>query len=112
MIENQAVTEEQLFDLAIEAGAEDVKQTPTGFEIISEPANFEAVKEAIQKAQIETSLSELTFLPQNTIQLEGRDAEHALKLMDLLDENEDVAKVHANFEISDELMEKMAAEGA
>ena len=112
VIENSTVTEEQLFDLALEAGAEDVKQTPTGFEIISEPANFEAVKEAIQKAQIETSLSELTFLPQNTIQLEGRDAEHALKLMDLLDENEDVAKVHANFEISDELMEKMAAEGA
>ena len=112
VIENQTVTEEQLFDLALEAGAEDVKQTPTGFEVISEPANFEAVKEAIQKAQIETSLSELTFLPQNHIQLEGRDAEQALKLMDLLDENEDVAKVHANFEISNEMMEKMAAESA
>jgi YebC/PmpR family DNA-binding regulatory protein len=112
VIENSTVTEEQLFDLALEAGAEDVKQTPTGFEVISEPANFEAVKDAIQKAQIETSLSELTFLPQNHIQLEGRDAEQALKLMDLLDENEDVVKVHANFEISDELMEKMAAESA
>jgi transcriptional/translational regulatory protein YebC/TACO1 len=84
VIEDQPVTEEQLFDLALEAGAEDVKQTPNGFEVISEPATFEAVKEAIQKAQIETSLSELTFLPQN----------------------------HANFEISDELMEKMAAESA
>jgi transcriptional/translational regulatory protein YebC/TACO1 len=96
--------------LALEAGAEDVKQTPTGFEVISEPANFEAVKEALQKAEIEASLSELTFLAANPIQLEGKDAEQALKLMDLLEENEDVSKVHANFEISDELMEKMAAE--
>ena len=96
----------------MEAGAEDVKQTPSGFEVISEPADFEAVKAAIEKAQIETSLSDITFLAQNHIQLEGRDAEQALKLMDLLDENEDVVKVHANFEISDELMEKMAAEGA
>ncbi len=68
--------------------------------------------EKLQKAQIETSLSELTFLPANPIQLEDRDAEQALKLMDLLDENEDVSKVHANFEISDELMEKMAVESA
>ena len=105
VIEDQPVTEEQLFDLVLEAGAEDVKQTPSGFEIISEPA-------AIQKAQIETSLSDITFLAQNHIQLEGRDAEQALKLMDLLEENEDVAKVHANFEISDELMEKLAAESA
>ena len=112
VIENPTVTEEQLFDLALEAGAEDVKQTPTGFEIISEPADFEAVKEAIEKAQIEPSLSELTFLAQNQIQLAGKDAERALKLMDLLDENEDVAKLHANFEISDELMEQLATESA
>ena len=57
VIEGQPVTEEQLFDLVLEAGAEDVKQTPSGFEIISEPADFEAVKAAIEKAQIETSLS-------------------------------------------------------
>jgi len=109
VIENPTVTEERLFDLALEAGAEDVKQTPTGFEIISEPADFEAVKDAIEKAQIEPSLSELTFLAQNHIQLAGKDAEQALKLMDLLDENEDVAKIHANFEISDELMEQLAS---
>ena len=112
VIENQAVTEEQLFDLALGAGAEDVKQTPTGFEVITEAADFESVKEAIQKAQIETSLSDLTFLPQNHIQLEGKDAEKTLKLMDLLDEHEDVTKVHANFDISDELIEQMAAESA
>ena len=112
VIENPTVTEEQLFELALEAGAEDVKQTSTGFDVISEPADFEAVKEAIQKAQIEVSLSEITYLPANNIQLEDKDAERALKLMDLLDENEDVAKVYANFEISDELMEKMADEGA
>ena len=112
VIENQPVTEEQLFELVLGAGAEDVKQTPTGFEVITEPADFESVKEAIQKAQIETSLSDLTFLPQNHIQLEGKDAEKTLKLMDLLDDHEDVSKVHANFDISDELIVQMATEGA
>ena len=112
VIEDQPVTEEQLFDVALEAGAEDVKQTPSGFEVISEPSEFEAVKEAIHNAQIETSLSDITFLAQNPIELDGKDAEQALKLMDVLDEHEDVTKVHANFEISGELMEKLAAETA
>ena len=112
VVENPSVTEEQLFEVALEAGAEDVKPIPTGFEVIAEPADFEAVKEAIEKAQIQTTQSELTFLADNPIQLEGKDAEQALKLMDLLDENDDVAKVHANFEISDELMEQMAAQSA
>ncbi len=110
VIESPVVTEEQLFDLVLEAGAEDVKQTSSGFEVISEPGDFEAVKDAIQKAEIETSLSDITFLPQNSIALDGKDAEQALKLMDLLDEHEDVSKVHANFEISDELIEQVAAE--
>jgi YebC/PmpR family DNA-binding regulatory protein len=109
VIHKGAVTEDHLFTLALEAGAEDVKATPTNFEIITEPADFEAVKGALQAAHIEPSLSELTFLPQNQVQLDGKAAEQTLKLMEILDEHEDVQKVHANFDIPDDLMEKMAA---
>lgn len=109
VIDKGVITEDQLFTLALEAGAEDVKATPTTFEVITEPADFEAVKEALQAANIEPSLSELTFLPQNQIQLDGKAAEQTLKLMEILDEHEDVQKVHANFDIPDDLMEKMAA---
>ena len=110
VIDKEGVTEDHLFDLALESGAEDVKQTATSFEVITEPTDFEAVKVALQGADIKTSLSEVTFLPQNQLELEEKAAEQTLKLLDALDEHEDVQKVHANFDISDELMEKMASE--
>ncbi len=111
VVDKEGVTEDQLFDLALESGAEDVKQSGTSFEVITEPTDFESVKEALQGAGIQTSLSEVTFLPQNQLELDEKAAEQTLKLLDVLDEHEDVQKVHANFDISDDLMEKMASEG-
>ena len=111
VVDKGAISEEQLFNLAIEAGAEDMKQTTSSFEIITEPGDFEAVKEALKNANIEASVSDLTFLPQNQIALDEKAAEQTLKLMEILDDHEDVQKVHANFDISDEIMEKMAAAG-
>ena len=72
-------------------------------------ATVEAVKKALSDAKIEYTLAELNFIPQNTIALEEKAAEHMLKLMEILDEHDDVQKVHANFDISDEVMEKVAA---
>lgn len=109
IVDKDAISEDQLFNLAIEAGAEDMKQAGSTFEIITEPTDFEAVKEALKAANIEPSVSDLTFLPQNQIQLEEKAAEQTLKLMEILDDHEDVQKVHANFDISDEIMEKMAS---
>ena len=63
-------------------------------------------------AKIETTLAEITFIPQNTIALEEKSAEQMLKLMEAMDEHDDVQKVHANFDISEEVMEKVAAAAA
>jgi len=111
ILEGSMIDEDQLMTLALEAGAEDVQQTATGFEVITEPTEFEAVKEALQKANLETVLAEVTFIPQNLVKLDEKPAEQMLKLMEILDDQDDVQKVHANFDIPDEIMEKVAASG-
>jgi len=89
-----------------------VKVGEKSFEVITDPHQFEAVKKALADAKIDTSLAEVTSVPQNTIKLEEKAAEQMLKLMEILDEHDDVQKVHANFDISDEVMEKVAAAAA
>ncbi len=111
ILEDTTIDEDQLMTLALEAGAEDVKQTATGFEVITEPTEFETVKEALQTANMETALAEVTFLAQNLVKLEEKPAMQMLKLMEILDDQDDVQKVHANFDIPDEVMEKVAAAG-
>ena len=111
VIDDDKIDEDQLLSVTLEAGAEDVKHSQTSFEIITSTSDFEAVKKALQEAQIEPNLSEITFLPQNQIKLEEKAAEQTLKLMEVLDEHDDVQKVHANFDIPEEIMEKMASVG-
>ena len=109
--EKSSIDEDQLLSIVLEAGAEDVKKAGTDFEITTEVSEFEAVKEALQQADIETSLAEVTYLPSNQIRLEEKPAEQMLKLMEILDDHDDVQKVHANFDIPDAVMEKVAAAG-
>jgi transcriptional/translational regulatory protein YebC/TACO1 len=109
VVEKGKVEEDALLSLALEAGAEDVKVTDKAFEIFTDTHDFEAVKKALSDAKIECTLAELNFIPQNTIALEEKAAEQMLKLMEILDEHDDVQKVYANFDISDEVMEKVAA---
>jgi YebC/PmpR family DNA-binding regulatory protein len=108
-VERGKVDEDRLLSLALDAGAEDLKSGEKAFDVITDPHDFEAVKKALADAKIETSLAEISFVPQNTIKLEEKNAEQMLKLMEILDEHDDVQKVHANFDISDEVMEKVAA---
>ena len=105
------IEEDLLLTVALEAGAEDVKTTGTGFEVTTDPADFAGVKEALHNVQISTSLAEVTFIPQNQIKLEEKAAEQMLKLMEILDDHDDVQKVHANFDIPEDFMEKVAALG-
>ncbi len=111
VVEKDKVDEDRLLSIALDAGAEDVKVGEKTFEVITGPQEFEAVKKALADAKIETSLAEVTFVPQNYIKLEEKSAEQMLKLMEILDEHDDVQKVHANFDISEEVMEKVAAAG-
>lgn len=101
--EQTAVDEDQLMEIAIEAGAEDVRDDGANFEIITEPGDFEPVKQAIAAASIPYIVAEITMLPQSTTDLEGKDAEKMVKLMDMLDDCDDVQKVYTNADIPEEI---------
>ncbi len=111
-IERGKVDEDALLSLALDAGAEDVKVGEKTYEVITSPQDFEAVKKALADAKVEMAVAEISFIAQNTIRLEEKAAEQMLKLMEVLDEHDDVQKVHANFDIPDEVMEKVAAAAA
>ncbi|MBW2341485.1 MAG: YebC/PmpR family DNA-binding transcriptional regulator [Deltaproteobacteria bacterium] len=91
--------EERLFEVALEAGAEDIKEGEKEFEIVTEPSLFEQVKAAIEDAGLTPILAEITMIPKTTTNLEG---------MELLEDNDDVNHVYANFDISDEVMEAIS----
>lgn len=98
---------EQLFEAAIEAGAEDVAEQDEQFEVTTEPGDFTEVREALEAKGLRHASAEITMIPQTLAVLEGKQAESMLKLMDRLEDNDDVQNVYSNFDISSEEMEKM-----
>ncbi len=108
VFERDSVEEERLLDLALEAGAEDIKEEDTQFEILTDPSDFESVKKAFDDQGLAYTLAEVSMIPQNTVRLEGRDAERMLNLMESLEENDDISHVYANFDIPDEVMEALS----
>src|SRR5512143_646351 len=111
-IDKGKVDEDTLLSIALDAGAEDVKVGEKMYEVVTNPHDLEAVKRALAEAKIDTTLAEITFIPQNTVRLQEKDAEQMLRLMEIMDEHDDVQKVHANFDIPDDVMEKVAAAAA
>jgi len=99
------IDEERLFELALEAGAEDIKEDEKEFDVITEPSSFEQVRTAIENAGLNYILAELTMVPKTTVNLDGKNAQQMLTLMELLEDNDDVNHVYANFDIPDEVME-------
>jgi YebC/PmpR family DNA-binding regulatory protein len=108
-VDKEKADEEELMMTVLDAGALDMKSEEDGFEIITPFIKFEAIKGALDEKKIPYSQAELTMIPQTTIELEGRQAEQMLKLMEALEDHEDVQKVYANFDIATEIMEKMSA---
>ncbi|HBL35256.1 MAG TPA: YebC/PmpR family DNA-binding transcriptional regulator [Firmicutes bacterium] len=99
--ENVKLNEEALFELALEAGAEDLRVETDYYEIITGSADLEAVRNHLDgKVQIEGA--ELAYIPNNTIEVSGEDAENLVKLADALEEHDDVQNVYANFELAEE----------
>jgi YebC/PmpR family DNA-binding regulatory protein len=98
---------EQLFEAAIEAGAEDVAEQDEQFEVTTETGGFIEVREALEAKGFRHASAEITMIPQTLVVLEGKQAESMLKLMDRLEDNDDVQNVYANFDISSEEMENM-----
>jgi YebC/PmpR family DNA-binding regulatory protein len=103
-IENNAVDEEALMEAALDAGAEDIREDDSTFEVITAPEDFEAVKAAIEAASIPYTVAEVTALPQSTTFLKGKDAEQMVKLMEALEDCDDVQKVYTNADIPDEIV--------
>jgi YebC/PmpR family DNA-binding regulatory protein len=101
VVDKAAKAEEELFELAIDAGADDLRDDEENFEIITSQENFDGVLAAVKSAGIEPQVSEVTMVPQNYIKLEGQDARQMLKLMEALEDHDDVQKVSANFDISE-----------
>ena len=98
---------EKLFEVALEAGAEDVTDEEEQFEVLTDPSSFIEVRETLEKVGFKYESAEITMIPQTMVKLEGKNAENMLKLMDRLEDNDDVQNVYANFDISAEEMEKL-----
>lgn len=105
VVDKSAKSEDELFEIVTDAGAEDLRDEGDVFEIITDPDSFEAVAEAITKAGIEPQASEISMIPQNLIKLEGAEAKQMLKLYEAIEDHDDVQKVSANFDIDESEME-------
>jgi len=105
VVDKTAKSEDELFEIAIEAGADDMQDEGDLFEIYTTPENFDAVHDAVKAAGIEPQAAEISMIPQNYIRLEGGDARSMMKLYEAIDDNDDVQKVYANFDIDESEME-------
>ena len=108
VIDKKIIDEDVLMELALEAGAEDVTSEGNEFEVITDPASFEKVKKAIDAKGIKHLEARIGMIPSNTVKLEANKAEQMLKMMEKLEDNDDVQNVYANFDIDDDVMEKLS----
>jgi len=104
--EKKDVDEETLAMEAIEAGAEDILSEESTIEIVTNPDNFQKVKEALNAKGFKPSSAEVTMVPSTLVKLVGDDAQKVIKLVQSLEEHDDVQNVHANFDIPDDILEK------
>jgi YebC/PmpR family DNA-binding regulatory protein len=106
-LEKKVVDEETLMETTLDAGAEDIREDDSNFEVITAPEDFEPVKEAIDKSAIPYIVAEITMLPQSTTNLAGKEAEQMVKLMEALEDCEDVQRVYTNADIPEEIVNNL-----
>jgi YebC/PmpR family DNA-binding regulatory protein len=107
VIEKAAVDEDKLMEVTLDVGAEDIEAGDKEYEVTTDPQKLDVVKKALEKAGIKYHLAELTMYPQSTVAIDGKHAEQMLRLMEQLEEHDDVQKVYANFDIPDRVMEQL-----
>ncbi|HEY1850808.1 MAG TPA: YebC/PmpR family DNA-binding transcriptional regulator [Candidatus Binataceae bacterium] len=108
-VEKDVADEDKLIELALEAGADDVITEEEGYQVMTAPERFQAVRDAIEKAGIAMAGAEVTMMPENTVKVAGRPAEQVLKMMEELEDHDDVQSVSSNFDIDDEVMAQFSA---
>jgi YebC/PmpR family DNA-binding regulatory protein len=101
--------EEKLMNVALESGAIDVRESEKEYEVITEPADFEGVKKKLEGASLQPVYAEITMVPQSTVRLTGKEAQQMVRLMESLEDSDDVQHVYANFDIADAEMEQLSA---
>ncbi len=108
-ISKDGVDEERLMEIALEAGADDVSDTDGSFEILTSPENFEAVKAALQKAQIPIANAEISMVADNTVRVTGQDALQTMKLLEALEDHDDVQSVASNADFDEDELQRLSA---
>ena len=108
LIDKKTVEEDKLMEVALDAGAEDIREEENEFELITSPGAFDAVRKALEDAGIKYLEAKVGMIPQNTVKLDGDKAVSMLKLMEKMEDNDDVQNVYANFDIPDAIMEKLS----
>jgi YebC/PmpR family DNA-binding regulatory protein len=109
VVDKKAADEEKLLTVVLEAGGDDLRDDEDSWEIITEPAAFEGVREAVKSLGIEPSSAEVAMLPQNYVKLEGKEASQMVRLMEALEEHDDVQHVWSNFDIEEKEIEASLA---
>ena len=109
LIDKETISEEELMDLALEAGAEDVIEEESEFQIITSPEEFEDVREALEEGGLSFIDASISMIPQNTVDVaDEKIARSMLRLMESLEDHDDVQNVYANFDIDNDLMEQLS----
>jgi YebC/PmpR family DNA-binding regulatory protein len=109
VIEKSKAQEDTLMDAVLDAGADDLRDDDDNWEVLSAPSAFEAVKEAVKKLGVEYASAEVAMLPQNYVKLEGKPAQQMVRLMEALDDHDDVKHVWSNFDIEEKEIEASLA---
>jgi transcriptional/translational regulatory protein YebC/TACO1 len=108
VVEKSAVAEDALIELALDAGADDVGSEGDSYEVLTPPASFESVKDALAKKSITVQAAELGKVASILVPVSERDAEAILKLVEALEDHDDVQKVYANFDVPDEVLARLS----
>src|SRR2546423_1782844 len=103
------IAEDDLLEKALDAGATDVRRVEKIFEITTAPAQMDAVRDALARTSVPITEAQVTYVPQSTVRVEGKDATSVVKLIEALEELDDVQHVYANYDIPDEVLEAISA---
>lgn len=106
-VDRSKATEDDVLVAALEAGAEDVRSIGDVYEIVTIPEQFYKVRQALEAARIPAASSDLTMVPKSTVRVEGKEAQQVLRLMEALEEHDDVQQAYANFDIPDEILQQV-----
>jgi len=109
-VKQEGLTEDDLMEIVLDAGAEDIQSSDDTFEILCAPEDLEAIKQALESAGVSYENAEITMYPKSTVHVEGKEAKQVLSLLEALEEHDDVQNVYANFDIDEDVLEAVESE--